>query len=171
MITNNTEFLQMVILSMAEQKYEEDIVQKFMETTTIGKGLDYESKECWISDFITEHFNLVKESIIEKNGKEGTSKIFEYSNTLAMRLYSLDMAQTFELDNFTKITRFPGGWCLQTSASNMNRQVFIPFNKEFSISDGILKREFDRITVNENITVKENVDDKLLKEVTNLNAQ
>ena len=152
MITNNTEFLQMVILSMADEKYQEDIKNTFMENSTIGPNLDWESKEAWISDYIIEHFNNVKKSIIDKDDKKGFKQIVTYENTIAMRMYSLDVGQSFDLDNFTRIIRYPGGWCMQLSANNVTRVIFIPLDNEFNVKDGLLKKEFAKIMGTEKIS-------------------
>jgi hypothetical protein len=145
MIENNVDFLQRVILSMADEKYKEEVVDTFMENATVGPNLDWDSKEEWISEHIVKHFNDVKKSIVDRDDKKGISQIVTYENTIAMRLYSLDIGESFEFSNFTTITRFPGGWALKSSLNGSFRLMFIPFDKEFSSTDGILKKEFMKL--------------------------
>ena len=146
---------------MAEEKYKEDIISTFMETSSVGPDLDWESKEAWMSDYIMEHFNNVKKSIIDKDDKKGYNQIVTYENTIAMRMYSLDIGQSFDLDNFNRIIRYPGGWCLQSSHNNVNRVIFIPLDNEFNTKDGILKKEFAKIMGSEKLP------DDVFKDVQN----
>ena len=143
MITNNVDFLQRVILSMADEAYKNEVIDTHMEDAIVGPGLDWQTKEEWISDFIVQHFDLVKTSIIDKHGTASKDQIVTHQNTIAMRMYALDVGESFDMDNFNRITRFPGGWGLRSSLHNT--MTFIPFDSEFNVHGGILAKEFERI--------------------------
>jgi hypothetical protein len=142
MIFNNPDFLCRVIQSMAEEKYQEEVILSGMKDIIIGKNLDWESKEEWISDYIIEHFNLVKSVISYQKYNKDIEK-----NTFLIRLYSLDVGESFDIDNFTQITRFPGGWALKYH-SNI---IFIPYDNEFRAEHGILAKEFERLNKEEKV--------------------
>jgi len=141
MITNNPDFLKKVILSMAEEKYKEEIVSTAMEELSIGAGKDWDSKEDWISYFIADHFNQVKTKLIDPNNKMKQHELIDSKNTIALRLYSLDVGQEFEYDNFTRVIRVPGGWVFKRGLVDL---TFIPFSEEFSDNGGMLVKEFIR---------------------------
>ena len=143
MITNNVSFLHLVILSMAQQKYKEEIEETKMEEYVIGTNLDWESKEEWISDYIIEHFNMAKISIINKDGIKTEKEILNYENTIAMRMYSLDVGESFDFDNFNRIIRFPGGWGFKSTLKD--HSVFIPYIDEFRNDGGILRKEYEKV--------------------------
>jgi hypothetical protein len=147
MITNNVDFLQRVILSMAEEQYNSEIVDTCMEDVVIGPDRDevvgWGSKEEWMSDFISEHFNKAKISIIDNPDTKVKNVIMTPENTIAMRMYSLDVGESFDFDNFNRIIRFPGGWGFKSSLSEA--MMFIPFNSEFCVEHGILAKEFKKL--------------------------
>jgi hypothetical protein len=142
MIINNPDFLSKVILSMAEEAYQNEIINSNMEELTIGNECTWVSKEEWISDFIIEHFNIVKGSLSYQKYNNDIEK-----NTFLVRLYSLDIGESFDIDNFTQITRFPGGWSLKFH-SNI---VFIPYDNEFRAEHGILAKEFEKLNKEEKV--------------------
>jgi len=146
MIINNIDFLHRVILSMAEEQYRVEVQMDQLENILIGKNLDWETKEDWMSDYITSHFNNVKISLLNKQDFD-IDNILNYKNTIALRLYSLEVGESFDLDNFHQITRFPAGWCVKSNAGK--DMIFVPFNEEFSPGKGILAKEFEKI-INDN---------------------
>jgi hypothetical protein len=148
MVINNPDFLQRVILSMAEEAYKSEVIETEMKDITIGEGLSWVSKEEWISDFIVQHFNLVKESLLDQGGKVKNTSMEK--ETFLMRLYSLDIAETFEIDNFTRITRFPGGWAYKSH----DKTIFIPYDDEFKSENGILAKEFEMLNKVESYNAK-----------------
>jgi hypothetical protein len=149
MITNNVDFLQRVIISMANEKYDEEVITTQMENTVIGKGKDWETKEEWISNFVLQHFNDVKLDLVNKNKLTDINQIVTPENTFALRMYSLDIGESFDFDNFNRITRFPGGWAFKSQ--RLNTMSFIPYDTEFKSEDGILKVEFDILLNSERV--------------------
>ena len=141
MIVNNINFLHLVILSMAEEQYKNEVIETQMESILIGSGLEWSSKEEWMSDYIVQHFNEAKQSLIKKYGYQAGQDSLEYENTITMRLYSLDIGEAFDFDNFNRITRFPGGWVFKNHSTDM--LTFIPYNDEFNNKAGILKKEIE----------------------------
>ena len=142
MILNNPDFLQRVILNMALEQYMDQVVSTNMEKEWIGQNKTWESKEDWVSDYIIEHFNAVKNELIDPSGERFIQKIATEENTFLMRLYSLDIGQSFDFDNFTSVKRMPGGWIYRSH----NNGTFIPFNTEFSSEHGILRSEIKMLT-------------------------
>ena len=156
MITNNIDFLHRVIMSMADMAYEDNVVATGMEEILIGADGEYHTKEEWMSDYIVEHFNQVKLSLLGAIDPEvAIEKILTHKNTVAMRMYALDPGQEFELDNFRKIIRLPGGWGL---INLEGATQFIPYSDEFKPGSGILGFEFDRLQeelLNENLDMED----------------
>lgn len=153
MVTNNVNFLQLVILSMAEDQYFKEIIDKGLEDVSIGPNAVWESKEDWISAFITNYFNKAKLHIISKQNITNINDVLTHENTIAMRMYSLDIGEEFDFDNFNRIIRFPGGWILKSTLTNVS--TFIPLDSEFCTKQGILSKEFKKIS-NE-INVEEDI--------------
>lgn len=146
MLINNSNFLQKVILAIAEEKYKDDVVATHMEELWIGKGLTWETKEDWISDYIIDMFNEVKRKILDPTNIKTDSQLLTVSNTFAMRLYSMNVGEVIDITNFTSIMRMPGGWLYRIQHK---QSIFIPYNDEFDFNAGPLKKEFDALTEEE----------------------
>jgi hypothetical protein len=146
MITNNVDFLQRVILSMAKEKYDEEFIDSNVEIQKIGKDGVWRTKRQCIEEFLFKHFNKAKMSLVENYKKDSnsvTDEILTPENTIAMRMYSLEVGESFEFDNFNRIIRFPGGWGYKSQLNES--MMFIPFSAEFCVEHGILANEFKKL--------------------------
>jgi hypothetical protein len=135
-IINNPNFLQQVILLIANEAYKSDVVDTDMIDSLIGDGKDYESKEQWIHDWISERFDDVKQRMLTFRAKNtGTVEDDKLQDAFVMsaRFYSLGLGDEFDLNNFIKIVRVPGGWIYHSTNPNSPGQSFVPFNTEFKM--------------------------------------
>ena len=131
-IISNPDFLQYVVLLIARDRFDIEVgdPENLVE-------LGFESPEEWIAGFIEEYFDRAKKKLVNFDFKQ-FPKMSQQSLSVASKLYSLDLGQSFDFDNFTTITRMPGGWLYQSKDPQTTQQTFIPYHKEFSTdSEGV----------------------------------
>lgn len=126
MLIDNIDFLKKVIQYLANEAYQEQIVDTGMEPNVIGEGddKDWKSKDDWIKDTLIGWFDETSKTYsVEANSS--VKNISPISTIIRDRFYKLEIGESFDLDNFTTVTRVPGGWIFNTS----DGVAFIPYKE------------------------------------------
>lgn len=131
---NNPEFLQYVIMLMAQDAYENEVIQTDMEISEIGPGMDYSTKEEWIANHIETYFEEAKKKIVALKVNINiiqSKELTPMALALAEKFHSSQLGESFELDRFTTVVRVPGGWLYVSKDPQATSQTFVPLNTEF----------------------------------------
>lgn len=136
-LTKNIAFLQAVICMFAEERYQEEIIET-ESTGEIGPGQQWESKEDWMSDIISEWFNDAGEKAKLFTPGDGDLKVkkrsINFAKAISKAIYNLPLGEQFRLNDDGVgyiITRVPGGWIYIIEVEGVATTVFVPWNNEF----------------------------------------
>jgi len=134
-ILNNPGFLKQVIVNLAHEAYDQEVVEVDMEES-IGPGLDYESKEEWIQCWLEDKFSEVKKKMLSFKPKNYDEDRMSKHMELSQKIYSMDIGEEFQLSPSMSVMRVPGGWLYLSTNPNVTMQTFVPFNEEFKADFG-----------------------------------
>jgi len=130
-LTKNAGFLQSVICLLVEKSYENEIIDTNSEYE-IGPGEQWDTKEEWMNDKITEWFNETAEKIkIFPNG-DADFDVKKMAVDMARSIYKLPLGESITISEEYRIIRVPGGWIyvIETMGSSES-PVFVPYDEEF----------------------------------------